>query len=419
MINAKNNKVKTGTIYNALIMIMLSVTILFGAYLYSDSISNKLISQDVRINNATYESINNLLQLKNDTFQLHSKIQLQINDLYNNKISQSEFLETYNLLSAQLKILVQQTNSDKSAYNKEIMLIKKDIKDLQLHYEAIYNFIHRQIRASDTIDSKMLYYKTLLPSVRIRVFIQRSFLNRDTNEREWGKPIGFCSGSGTITYSDINTSSGKAETYILSCGHLMDDLMDDLMDEKTLEPLSQFMRLSHLEVDIFNYLGSKIVKKASVIAFSNADTKYDLSVLKLEDDENTYTSASFISKKDIAGLEIFTPILNVGSGSGLRAYPSFGIITALYTEFDRGKLNRLWQVSTPGCPGNSGCGIFTRDDGILFGVLVRGMKSHQVFVVNPYMIWEWCKDNKLEFVLHGFRTVKGKNYEEKIIKKAG
>ena len=128
-------------------------------------------------------------------------------------------------------------------------------------------------------------------------------------------------------------------------------------------------------------------------------------MLKMLDQENLYPTAKFISKDKIDSLEIFTPILNVGAGSGRPPYPSIGVISQKYME-DAG-LEFLWQISAPSIYGKSGCGVFTMDDYSMLGIVVRGgvsrggMIEHQCFIVPADTIWEWCKKEKLEFVLKG------------------
>lgn len=123
----------------------------------------------------------------------------------------------------------------------------------------------------------------------------------------------------------------------------------------------------------------------------NIDAERDLALVRLEAKYKIGLRAT-LAPAD-AAFPIGTPLLHVGNVLGYRESYMEGTLSAAGRLED----GTFWQSSIVAYPGSSGGGIFTAD-GVLIGILTRGVGPGINFFLPPSFIHEWAEDNDLQWL---------------------
>ena len=189
-------------------------------------------------------------------------------------------------------------------------------------------------------------------------------------------------GSGTINYCK---QEGEIwNTYAITAGHVV-------QGAKEGRPI---------QVTVFNANEEEFQIAAELIGFSE---ELDLAVIKLENNSKLY-SAEIATKSEINNIKRFDDVYAVGCPLGYMPIQTEGEITS-QNKILNGK--NYWMVSAETIFGNSGGGIFLKENNEMIGVLTRvSAYNNFINVAVPHMgivvpldrIYKWLEEENLEFL---------------------
>ncbi|MBI4712855.1 MAG: trypsin-like peptidase domain-containing protein [Planctomycetes bacterium] len=230
-----------------------------------------------------------------------------------------------------------------------------------------------------------LYEMVLLPSVRIRA---RSGV-----------------GGGTIISSRPD-SNGDYQTYLLTAYHVVQVLVpsersDANQDDNACDQKPTAIAHEEASVDIYrDDLSAMDEYKAEIVSYQPSK---DLALLKLKS-AKPFKSAKLITKGNIAGIKVFTPVYAVGCPLGYEPMPTDGQIGSTNRQMNGEK---FWLMSAPTIFGNSGGGIFLAETNELIGVssmvcmynqLIPTPITHLGLMVPAENIFNWLDNQNLQFL---------------------
>lgn len=192
-------------------------------------------------------------------------------------------------------------------------------------------------------------------------------------------------------------------TFVWTCAHVVDSL------RQTREVIRDGQTLTLVEfkdatiVQEFREEGRRIGDQnvdASVIKFSDANSGHDLALLLIRKRNFSTACVTFANEAIPSAGE---PLFHVGSLRGQFGSNSVtdGVISQVGRVLDLGPSAVVFdQVSTPSFPGSSGGGCFRKSDGAYVGMLARGAGETFGFVVPVRRIWQFARDNDIEWAVN-------------------
>jgi len=198
-------------------------------------------------------------------------------------------------------------------------------------------------------------------------------------------------GSGTLVFSDVNPTTKKTESYVLTSHHVVRNILADTP------------KAAHEGIDVTVYLpGDRITVKGKMIA---SETKIDAALVQLLTDRKFDFVANVLPRTESPQVRVWEPVCAVGCPLGNDPVPSHGEVSSLRNELNGAN---YWMINAPTYFGNSGGGIYRTDTRQLIGVFSK-IYTHGkgTPVVVPHMglctpielVYEWLAKEKLDHLL--------------------
>lgn len=200
-------------------------------------------------------------------------------------------------------------------------------------------------------------------------------------------------GSGTI-FSSRKEEKGKFSLYVVTAHHVIEKSISQSPEGKDL--------FEEIVVKAYDPEGKSMEElKATVIAY---EKKKDIALLRIETERPLGYQATPITKEELGKLRVFTPVYAVGCPLGHEPLPTVGEIASLNKVVDG---ERYFMMNAPTIFGNSGGGVFLRDDFRMIGVstmictydgLFTTPVPHLGVFIPMNVIYDWLDSCKLQHV---------------------
>ncbi len=192
--------------------------------------------------------------------------------------------------------------------------------------------------------------------------------------------VGYGNGSGVLFTREVD---GVTKTYVLTAGHVAAQvgMSDDKRAAIRLEYRHEGLVVGFAEC------------AAECVVYDDQGG-HDLALLEiLQDDFRPLRICAVLHSGTVP--RVGTEVAHVGCTRGLYNSYSEGVISQTDVDF-RGK--NLDQTTVMAYPGSSGGGVWIKETGELYGVLVQGIGPGINFIVPARHIIEWADRNGVEWI---------------------
>ncbi len=192
--------------------------------------------------------------------------------------------------------------------------------------------------------------------------------------------VGRGNGSGVLFTREVD---GVIKTYVLTAGHVAAQV--GMSDDKRAT-----IRLEYRHEGLV--VGSAECA-AECVAYDDQGG-HDLALLEvLQDDFRPLRICAILHSGGV--LKVGTEVAHVGCTRRLYNSYSEGVISQTDVEFDGGNVD---QTTVMAYPGSSGGGVWVKETGELYGILVQGIGPGINFIVPARHIRAWADRNGAEWI---------------------